>query len=342
MNKKNGVIKYFIGAIIIVALFIFFMGSFGKTDVNLEGQNGGGSSFVEGDGAIEGTPDGMEGNLSGDMSGGGELGGIEAMGESGAPVDTGDTGGADLGSMQAGGTPSLGSGGSGGSAALSGLGGQGSEGLDGDDKNGAGGDGSGAGAPISGTVGKETADSSGSPSGTDVNYSSTSGTGSKLTGAQGKNGSSTTIGSGSKNRSSKKNNKNSYKEDQGSESDNDETPKDEEPKVVEGGTYSSKEDVALYLHLYHKLPPNYITKAQAQQLGWGGGGLDAFAPGKCIGGDVFRNAEGKLPEGIGYHECDIDTLNASKRGSRRIVYSDDFHIYFTDDHYSKFELLYEP
>lgn len=111
-------------------------------------------------------------------------------------------------------------------------------------------------------------------------------------------------------------------------------------EIAEDGTYTSKEDVALYIFTYNKLPTNFITKKEAKKLGWSGGSLEDFAPGKCIGGDKFGNYEGTLPEYGTYHECDIDTLGKSKRGAKRIVYSDDGRIYYTGDHYENFELLY--
>lgn len=114
---------------------------------------------------------------------------------------------------------------------------------------------------------------------------------------------------------------------------------DEEDCLDEDGCYDSKEDVALYLYEYGKLPSNYITKKEAQKLGWSGGSLEDYAPGKCIGGSYFGNNEGILPDGE-YHECDIDTLGAKKRGAKRIVYSTDGDIYYTEDHYESFTLLY--
>lgn len=117
----------------------------------------------------------------------------------------------------------------------------------------------------------------------------------------------------------------------------------EQPKtVVENGTYTSKDDVALYIHTYKKLPKNFITNDDAKKLGWSGGSLEKYAPGKSIGGDYFGNYEGKLPkkDGRTYHECDIDTKGASSRGAKRIVYSDDGLIYYTEDHYETFTLLY--
>ncbi len=108
------------------------------------------------------------------------------------------------------------------------------------------------------------------------------------------------------------------------------------------GSYTSKEDVAKYLYLYKRLPKNFITKAEARELGWSGGGLERYAPGKCIGGDVFSNREGNLPKkpGRNYYECDIDTLGKESRGAKRIVYSNDGLVYYTDDHYDTFTLMY--
>lgn len=118
--------------------------------------------------------------------------------------------------------------------------------------------------------------------------------------------------------------------------------KSSEPQLAEDGIYTSKEDVALYIHLYEHLPDNFITKKEAEQLGWPGGSLEPYAPGMCIGGSRFGNYEGLLPkaEGRTYTECDIDTLGASERGAKRIVFSNDGLIYYTEDHYESFELLY--
>ena len=105
------------------------------------------------------------------------------------------------------------------------------------------------------------------------------------------------------------------------------------------GTYTSKDDVALYLYTYGELPSNFITKKEARDLGWSGGSVEDYAPGMCIGGDHFGNYEGVLPDG-NYRECDIDTLGKSSRGAKRIIWSDDGRIYYTDDHYESFTLLY--
>jgi len=111
------------------------------------------------------------------------------------------------------------------------------------------------------------------------------------------------------------------------------------------GSYTTKEDVALYIHQYGRLPDNFITKAEARSYGWDGGSVEPYAPGKCIGGDRFGNFEGLLPNAPGriWTECDIDTLGGGSRGAKRIVFSNDGLIYYTHDHYESFDLLYgEP
>ena len=115
-----------------------------------------------------------------------------------------------------------------------------------------------------------------------------------------------------------------------------------EQAVSEDGVYDSKEEVALYLHLYGHLPANYITKKEAEALGWSGGELEPYAPGKCIGGSRFGNYEGLLPDvkGRTWTECDVDTLGAKSRGAKRLVFSNDGLIYYTEDHYEHFDLLY--
>lgn len=118
---------------------------------------------------------------------------------------------------------------------------------------------------------------------------------------------------------------------------------EETSDIVEDGEYYSKDDVAEYLYLYEHLPDNYITKNEAKKLGWNSsrGNLWDVAPGKVIGGDSFGNREGLLPEEKGrkYYECDVN-YEGGYRGSDRIIYSNDGLIYFTEDHYNTFDLLY--
>lgn len=116
------------------------------------------------------------------------------------------------------------------------------------------------------------------------------------------------------------------------------------PKAVidENGKYDTKNEVALYIHTYGHLPSNYITKKQAQNLGWNGGSLKKYAPGCSIGGDRFGNYEGLLPKAKGriYTECDIGTMHSNSRGAKRIIFSNDGLIYYTDNHYESFTQLY--
>lgn len=114
-------------------------------------------------------------------------------------------------------------------------------------------------------------------------------------------------------------------------------------QVEHGSSYTSKEEVGAYLHEYGELPPNFISKTKAKKAGWvpSEGNLDEVCPGMSIGGSVFYNDDGKLPdaEGRAWHECDID-YHGGMRGPERIVWSTDGLIYYTSDHYETFEQLY--
>lgn len=109
--------------------------------------------------------------------------------------------------------------------------------------------------------------------------------------------------------------------------------------VEEDGWYSTMEEVAVYLTLYEKLPGNFISKYDAENLGWDNrkGNLDKVAPGCSIGGNLFGNYEGLLPEAKGrkYTECDIN-YDGGYRNGERIVFSNDGLIFYTSDHYQTF------
>ena len=111
-------------------------------------------------------------------------------------------------------------------------------------------------------------------------------------------------------------------------------------KVVREGEYTSKEDVSAYVRQFKgALPRNFITKSAARALGWHGGPLEPYAPGKSIGGDRFGNYEQRLPrlKGGFYKECDIDT-RGRPRGAKRLVFTQEGQrIYYTDDHYKTFK-----
>ena len=119
-------------------------------------------------------------------------------------------------------------------------------------------------------------------------------------------------------------------------------PGETEALLDPDGWYYSAEDVAQYLVTYGELPCNFITKNEARDLGWEGGSVQKYLEGAAIGGDKFGNREGILPKADGrkYYECDIDTDGKSSRGAKRIVFSNDGLIYYTEDHYETFVLLY--
>ena len=114
------------------------------------------------------------------------------------------------------------------------------------------------------------------------------------------------------------------------------TPFDPEQKLL-------SEDVAAYLVRYGHLPANFLTKDEARELGWDSqrGNLGEVAPGMSIGGDRFQNYERYLPKVKGriYYEADC-CYTGGKRNDKRIVYSSDGHVWYTDDHYATFTELF--
>ena len=116
--------------------------------------------------------------------------------------------------------------------------------------------------------------------------------------------------------------------------------REEEYPVDRDGWYSSLEEVAVYLAKYGRLPKNFITKKEAQALGWVSrwGNLWDVAEGCSIGGDRYGNYEGQLPDAYGrkWTECDIE-YEGGHRGGSRIVFSNDGLLYYTLDHYNTFD-----
>ena len=113
--------------------------------------------------------------------------------------------------------------------------------------------------------------------------------------------------------------------------------------VEKDGEYTDKDHVALYIHTYGTVPSNYVTKTKARKAGWVNteGNLWDVLPGKSIGGGGFNNDDGTLPDAPGreWFECDID-YDGGYRNAKRIVYSDDGLVFYTEDHYNTFEQLY--
>ena len=113
--------------------------------------------------------------------------------------------------------------------------------------------------------------------------------------------------------------------------------------VEQDGWYTSKEEVALYIHTYGRLPGNFISKTKARNRGWDAslGNLDEVCPGMSIGGSRYYNDDGQLPDKKGrqWTECDIN-YSGGFRGAERIVFSNDGLVFYTADHYETFEQLY--
>ncbi len=115
------------------------------------------------------------------------------------------------------------------------------------------------------------------------------------------------------------------------------------PAPTPEGPVIEPQAIADYLFTYGKLPENFITKKEAQALGWDSRSnyLSDVAPGKSIGGDYFGNYEGKLPagKGISYREADC-WYTGGRRNAYRVIYSSDGRVWYTEDHYNTFTELF--
>lgn len=112
-----------------------------------------------------------------------------------------------------------------------------------------------------------------------------------------------------------------------------------EVSITEDGSYTSKDEVAAYLHSYGKLPSNYLTTEAAKALGWDGeSDLWEIQSGAAIGGDEYGNHAGLLPaeDGRSWKQCDVG-YNGGTRGPERLVYSSDGLIYYSPDRFTTFE-----
>lgn len=113
------------------------------------------------------------------------------------------------------------------------------------------------------------------------------------------------------------------------------------PDVFEDSSYYLHLEVITYIYTYRKLPCNYITKAQKDEMVKNKESLE----GKNIGGDIFYNREGALPlvENDSYREVDVNVTSTSNRGAMRVVFDvDSWDIYYTSNHYSTFTLMIRP
>jgi len=86
-----------------------------------------------------------------------------------------------------------------------------------------------------------------------------------------------------------------------------------------------------------ELPHKFVTKRKARSLGWKPG-RDLWSVnelrGTSIGGDKFKNLEGRLPENK-WREADLD-YKGGHRGGKRLIFSLDGRRFVTVDHYKTF------
>ena len=94
-----------------------------------------------------------------------------------------------------------------------------------------------------------------------------------------------------------------------------------------------------YLMFYGKLPDYYITKKEAEKLGYKSylGNLAVVAPNRMLFKGVYKNKNGHLPmvPGRVWYEADIN-YTRGYRGTERILFSNDGLIFVTYDHYYTF------
>lgn len=104
--------------------------------------------------------------------------------------------------------------------------------------------------------------------------------------------------------------------------------------VKETGIYNTKEEVGAYIYLYHKLPSNYNTNKSYVTKNYKAENKLSYT------GGTFQNREGLLPKATDrtFTECDIGYTGGG-RNALRIVFSSDFLIFYTSDHYDSFSIM---
>lgn len=104
--------------------------------------------------------------------------------------------------------------------------------------------------------------------------------------------------------------------------------------VVESGKYNTMKEVGAYIYLFHKLPSNYNTSSKYVKSNYTASNKLSY------GGATFQNREGLLPKKSGrtFTECDIE-YRGGNRNAKRIVFSNDWLIFYTSDHYESFSIL---
>ena len=117
-----------------------------------------------------------------------------------------------------------------------------------------------------------------------------------------------------------------------------------DPNAGQAAPITEPQAIVNYLATHDgQLPDNFVTKNEAQALGWDSSKnyLSDVAPGKSIGGDRFGNYEGLLPTAKGrtYREADC-YYTGGPRNAYRLVFSNDGLYFYTDDHYNSFTELF--
>lgn len=104
-------------------------------------------------------------------------------------------------------------------------------------------------------------------------------------------------------------------------------------------TRNGQDGADYWLMQYGILPEYYLSKNEAKERGWKAhlGNLSEILPGMMIGGDVYQNRNGHLPQAEGriWYEADINYVDGY-RTRHRILYSNDGLVFVTYDHYETF------
>jgi len=115
----------------------------------------------------------------------------------------------------------------------------------------------------------------------------------------------------------------------------------EQADIEEGQAYTTPMSVALYLHEYGELPPNYIPYAEFEETEWTEDQIrdQTEEPFKSLGYKSFSNRDETLDEGEEFEwwkTADIQFDGGRLRGIERLVFNNEGTIYFTDDHYDSY------
>ena len=120
--------------------------------------------------------------------------------------------------------------------------------------------------------------------------------------------------------------------------------KDDQPKATEYAlAMEAAQELADYLDEHRELPDNFIRKKEAEARGWKTTYrfVGDIGYGIAIGGDYFGNYEERLPvvKGRNYYEADC-YYRGRQRNGYRLIFSDDWHYWFSGDHYETFIEIY--